>query len=662
MKTRKILFLIYICLQLGSLQSQNTAEIDSIRHLLKNTSLDSVKLNLYNALYPYLEVNTQPQLVRLCADSVMFLSQKLNNKEAFYQSHYYYGVLALVESDYASAIDHFNQYLEHHTQKGDSVKVARGLFQASVVYNYLGDYDKSLSLLFRCRTIYRHEKDFFNVARILAITGAALFETKKYEEAIKSCKESYAIFDSLQVKTEKPSPLINLGNIYTQIGEFEKARHYYNKALILLKRTGHLSNEATVLANIAYLFDGRQLYDSAMVYHQKALALRKTLHSKDGLARSLIGVGLGYDRLQKYNLSKQYLFTALPITKEIRSKPMILDIYDLLSSIYAKESDFGKAFEFHQLFKAVNDSILNESSIARINELQIKYESEKKDQQITLLAQQKELQEQKTQRQAILKNAFIGGTILTALLAGLLWYTLRQRLKNQQVLAAKNEEIKEVNFNRQLTDLEMKALQAQINPHFIFNCMNSINQMIKNGNNQNASKYLTKFSKLIRSILENAEDAEVSLKDELAALKAYIQLEALRFKENIDYEVQIQDDLDLENTYLPSMVLQPFVENAILHGLRHKKDVANGKISIVINHEQDQLVCFIEDNGVGREKAFELQNKSILKRKSLGLKITEDRLRLLSKELQKQLVRITDLRDPSGNALGTRVEVNIPIT
>ncbi|WP_373517990.1 sensor histidine kinase, partial [Pricia sp.] len=248
------------------------------------------------------------------------------------------------------------------------------------------------------------------------------------------------------------------------------------------------------------------------------------------------------------------------------------------------------------------------------------------------------------------------------LLAGLLFYTFRQRLKNQKALASKNEEIKEVNFKRQLTELEMKALQAQINPHFIFNCMNSINQMILDGDNQNASKYLTKFGKLIRMVLENAESTEVSLKDELTLLEAYIQLEALRFNGEIKHQINIKGDIDLENTYLPSMVLQPFVENAIWHGLMHKTKEGQGCITISVEKDRDQqLICQIEDNGVGREKSRELQQKSVWKSKSLGIKITEDRLKLVSKELQKQLIHITDLKDSLGQALGTRVEVNIPI-
>ncbi len=163
-------------------------------------------------------------------------------------------------------------------------------------------------------------------------------------------------------------------------------------------------------------------------------------------------------------------------------------------------------------------------------------------------------------------------------------------------------------------------------------------------------------------MLENAETTEVSLKNEVALLGAYIQLEALRFKGNIDHQIEIQEAIDLEHTDLPSMVLQPFVENAIWHGLMHKQESDNGEINISISRKDEQLVCTIEDNGVGRQKAFELQQKSIWKSKSLGLKITEERLKLLSKELQRQLIRIIDLKDPSGQPTGTRVIVNIPMT
>jgi LytS/YehU family sensor histidine kinase len=305
---------------------------------------------------------------------------------------------------------------------------------------------------------------------------------------------------------------------------------------------------------------------------------------------------------------------------------------------------------------------MNEESAKQLNELQTKYETAEKDKQIVVLAGEKEIQEKEIQRQATLKRAFIGGLIAVVLLAGLVVLILRQRLKNQKLLAAKNEEIKEVNFKQQLSELEMKALRAQINPHFLFNCMNSINRMILNGETEDASRYLTKFSKLVRLILENSETPTVSLENELAMLESYIQLEALRFKGKINYQIVLDEMIEPESTYLPSMVLQPFVENAIWHGLMHKENEEKGMITIGIKEEEDRLLCTIEDNGVGREKAQVLREKSVLKSKSMGMKITEERLRLLSKEQLEQLVRITDLKDAMDFALGTRVDISIPIS
>jgi LytS/YehU family sensor histidine kinase len=250
---------------------------------------------------------------------------------------------------------------------------------------------------------------------------------------------------------------------------------------------------------------------------------------------------------------------------------------------------------------------------------------------------------------------------LITLLAGSVIYTTHQRLKNQKLLAEKDKEIKEVNFKQQLSELEMKALRAQINPHFLYNCMNSINRMILEKENEMASQYLAKFSKLVRLILENAEKPTVSLQNELAMLEAYINLEGLRFKGKINYTISVDESVDPDATYLPSMVLQPFVENAIWHGLMNKKNGVSGMIKISVKEENEILNCSIEDNGIGREAARELREKSVLKTKSMGMKITEERLKLIAKEGWEKLVHIIDLKDQLNQALGTRVEITIPL-
>ena len=330
-----------------------------------------------------------------------------------------------------------------------------------------------------------------------------------------------------------------------------------------------------------------------------------------------------------------------------------------LAEAYEKMGNYRLSLENRKLYETWKDSIASENHLAQIKELEVKYETEKKNQQIALLTAEKELQILEARQQAAWKKVLIGGIILITIIGGMIILMLRQRLKNQKTLAAKNEEIRSSHFKRQLSELEMKALRAQMNPHFIFNCMNSINRMILSGEGDSASRYLTKFAKLIRLMLENSENPTVSLEDELSMLKAYIQLEALRFKGKISYQISVDEAIDQESTYLPSMVLQPFIENAIWHGLMHKE--GEGMIHIMIHEEENILKCTIEDNGVGREKALALKEKAVLKGKSMGLKITEERLKLLSKEGLQQLIRITDLKDTLDRSIGTRVDVAIPI-
>ena len=141
---------------------------------------------------------------------------------------------------------------------------------------------------------------------------------------------------------------------------------------------------------------------------------------------------------------------------------------------------------------------------------------------------------------------------------------MHQRLKNQKLISAKNEEVKVATLREQMSTLEMKALRAQMNPHFLFNSLNSINTLILKGENKEAGEYLTKFSKLVRLMLENSETSKVNLKAEIDMLSSYIELESLRFKNKIEYKITVDESIDKEASHLPSMILQPFVEKCNL--------------------------------------------------------------------------------------------------
>jgi sensor histidine kinase YesM len=182
------------------------------------------------------------------------------------------------------------------------------------------------------------------------------------------------------------------------------------------------------------------------------------------------------------------------------------------------------------------------------------------------------------------------------------------------------------------------------------------------GDKENASLYLKRFAKLVRLIVENAETTQVSLENEISLIESYIQLEELRFSGKINYSIQVDETIEKDTTFLPPMVLQPFVENAIWHGLMHKEKNELGNISIAIRENEDTLVCTIEDNGIGRTRSQELKENSLIKTKSLGMKITEERLKLLSKAVVNEFIRVVDLKDANDVASGTRVEINIPIS
>ena len=209
----------------------------------------------------------------------------------------------------------------------------------------------------------------------------------------------------------------------------------------------------------------------------------------------------------------------------------------------------------------------------------------------------------------------------------------------------------------------MNALRAQMNPHFLFNCLNSIDSYIIKHETKKASEYLNKFARLIRLILQNSRSNYVNLSDEIEALDLYMNMESLRFRNKFDYEINIGKELDVDSIDIPPMLIQPYIENAIWHGLMHKREGTKGKVQLKINRQNGSLRCIVEDNGIGREKAMEIRAKKITRRKkSMGMRITHDRIQMINKMFDsKTSVEIIDLKDNTGQATGTRVELYIPI-
>jgi len=229
---------------------------------------------------------------------------------------------------------------------------------------------------------------------------------------------------------------------------------------------------------------------------------------------------------------------------------------------------------------------------------------------------------------------------------------IREEQKLQQIATA---------FEQKIAETEMTALRAQMNPHFIFNCLNSIKLYTLENDSQTASEYLTIFSQLIRLVLENSRSEKVTLQKELETLRLYIQLEAMRFKDKVKYRINIAPEIDQQYIDIPPLLLQPYVENAIWHGLMHKKEGGNICINVSLPLEHCLQVEIIDD-GIGRNLAAEFKSKSATRQKSFGLKMTSERIDIINQVYNiKADVQIIDLKDAMNNAIGTKVIIKIPV-
>jgi sensor histidine kinase YesM len=296
-----------------------------------------------------------------------------------------------------------------------------------------------------------------------------------------------------------------------------------------------------------------------------------------------------------------------------------------------------------------------------------------KEARIGLLNKDNKIKDQQLKQEATVKK-FLVAVFIAFVFAGMYVFrnlTLKRKNEKLQRDQAEQEwkmkhlesEKKQAELQRQAGELEMQALRAQMNPHFIFNCLSSINRFILKNESKTASNYLTRFSRLMRMVLINSQKQLIALEDELEMLRLYLEMERLRFKNSFDYGITLLNEIDSGNIFIPPLLLQPFCENAIWHGLMHLPSVQSGRqgrLDIELSMQENILHCVITDNGIGREKAAEMKSKTAEKEKSMGLKITTERLALINRKKGiHTFYEIEDLKDEMGNVAGTKVTIKI---
>ena len=414
--------------------------------------------------------------------------------------------------------------------------------------------------------------------------------------------------------------------------------------------------------------------DSALGYLKPALAyFRKRYYSglnfgNEILISSLLYMGRACVNKSQYSEAMSYTKEGITMTVFLGIRPRIMQGYELLSRIHHNLGNNDSAYQYLLKYSLLKDSIQNRQFLFRLKSYQKAAEDEKKQSQILLLNKDNKIKDQQLKQESLIRNFLIAG-LLALVIAGIFIYRTvalkrkneklqREQLENTMKMQQLENEKKQAAFQQQAAELEMQALRAQMNPHFIFNCLSSINRIILKNESQAASDYLTRFSRLIRMVLINSQKSMIALEDELQMLRLYLDMERLRFKNSFDYSIIFTNTIDEGAVFIPPLLLQPFCENAIWHGLMQKE--GQGHLNIELSMQDNILHCIISDDGIGREKAAALKSKSAEKEKSMGLAITAQRLALLNQNKNVQtFYTIEDNRDADNHIAGTKVILKI---
>lgn len=348
--------------------------------------------------------------------------------------------------------------------------------------------------------------------------------------------------------------------------------------------------------------------------------------------------------IHNYPRARQHLELLYQITRKMNRKVYMLEALRPLVRVNEQMGNYKEAYAYQQLLIAVSDSVKADKAAERLAELQAQYQTFKKEEEISSL--QKESRIKSLELQAARRNKT--GLILLGivLLGGLTIFLYIRDLRNKARL------------RNMKTKLEMKALRSQMNPHFIFNSLNSIQKYIWEDRQEDASEYLAKFARLIRLVLENSRHATISLEEELHALRLYIEMEHRRNNQKFDYSIELAPGMDAAHIFIPPLLLQPYVENAIWHGLSPKDE--RGRLTVSIEQKDNALLCTIDDNGVGRQQAGALRKKTI-PQTPMAMNISQQRIEWMQQDTGlKAAVSITD-KQVDGRADGTTVLLTLPL-
>ena len=561
-------------------------------------------------------------------------------------------------------------------------KKSRVFHALGIVYYKTGELDSAL---------VNYQKEYLlenNLGRLekeagaLGNIGMVYYRQSEYQKAIDNYFKCLEIFQDLGDKHKEMLTYNNIGNVYRFWEDYPKALFYYKKAIELNKLENNKRFEGFINNNLAIVYRKRKNFDSAIVYYNKAKDIYKEVNYEKGVASALTGIAITYNKLNELDKAFETYLQAVKIQKKVndriglasnygnigilmldkkmpREAVKYLKVSDSLARLtgyrelqknnyesfrdaYSMLGDYKKALDYELKFVALKDSIYNIEKLREIEDIQEKYQAEQKQHRIDLLSEQARVKDVKLSR----KNIFIGALALTVILVIIIGWLINHNNKTKA--------------KKHLIILENRLLRSQMNPHFIFNSLNAIQTFILRKNPIEGASYLAKFAELMRSILYNSREEFILFEKEIKMIGNYLELQQIRFQGRFSYVLNVDPDIDGKRTLIPPMLAQPFIENAVEHGL---KDIDfPGRLDISFRLSNESILIIVRDNGIGVERSKEQNRGKEKPHKSLATVISKERLDLFNKRMKKDLfsLEIKQVEDEDGKITGTEVRLVIP--
>ena len=587
-----------------------------------SSSKDSNLVRTYNLLGNYYSLQEEYDSSEFYYNKVLSLSNEIGFPKGLCWAYGNLGRIQYVHySNFEKAIELYLKGLEVAEKNKLDMWVATSYLNMAHVYGDQKKIELGLETLFKASDILKRINDSVRLAPTYLKIGEFYNEINSEEKAILYNEDAISICRKVLARNNNtPQRRMEMEGhlrtaLFVKASRLKKKKDYHEALAILQLLTDETKDIEGIEERVTYINFSSGLYN------------------------------LMYDYKKSLLLNEQ----ALALLKEDSISSLYQGYYENMSKAYAGLGLYAKAYENHLLYKQISDTILNKESLRATTEMQTKYEMEKKDEAIVLLNKEK-----KSQRTII---GLAIGVIVIAL--ALLVFAVHSK-QLQAKLFKQQRELEKNELQKKMAVLEQMALRAQMNPHFIFNSLTSIQNFVYDKDGQTAQKFISSFSRLIRQTLDNSGRQLIPLNDEIKYLDNYLQLEQMRLRNKFQYTIHVQESIDKEMTHVPSMVLQPFVENSIKHGVQQKQN-NDGLIKITVS-KNGTLSCVVEDNGIGRQSSMFLKDESDDGYESKGMDITKSRIETINKIYETSIsLNIEDLSDDKGQPAGTRVKIDFPV-